>query len=103
MNSEIVQKVENSNIVTSNNQSSLGLIVYSVVIFIFIYLLIIRPNKKRVNEYNKILDTLKLGDEITVNGIYGKIKSINENIIELEVSKNTIIKINKNMAYISKK
>ena len=103
MNSEIVQKVENSNIITSNNKSSLGLIVYSVVIFIFIYLLIIRPNKKRVNEYNKIIDNLKLGDEITVNGIYGKIKSINENVIELEVSKNTIIKINKNMAYVSKK
>ena len=41
-------------------------------------------------------------DEIIVNGIYGKIKNIKDNVIDLEISKNITIKIDKNIAYLSK-
>lgn len=101
MNQEIIEK--NTTASLNTNQNSFGIIVYSVVVFIFIYLVIIRPNKKKINEYNKIVDSLKVGDEIIANGIYGKIKNIKDNIIELEISKNIIIKINKSIAYLSKK
>lgn len=101
MNQEIIEK--NTTTSLNTNQNSFGIIIYSVVVFIFIYLVIIRPNKKKINEYNKIVDSLNVGDEIIANGIYGKIKNIKDNIIELEISKNIIIKINKSIAYLSKK
>lgn len=101
MNQEIVKE---DNIIRLNtNQSSLALVVYSFVVFIFIYLIIIRPNKKRVSEYKKNINSFSIGDEIIVNGIYGKIKNIKDNVIDLEISKNITIKIDKNIAYLSKK
>lgn len=75
---------------------TMGLIIYCVVIFAVIYLFMVRPNKKRMAEYKKMLDSLKIGNRVMAAGIYGKIKKINENTIELEVAKGVVIEVNKN-------
>jgi len=72
------------------------LVIYCVVIFAVIYFLMIRPNKKRMNEYQKMLDALKVGSRVMAAGIYGTIKKINDKSIELEVAKGVVIEINKN-------
>ncbi|MBF0441089.1 MAG: preprotein translocase subunit YajC, partial [Oligoflexales bacterium] len=63
--------------------------------FLFImYFLIIRPQQKKQKEHQDLLGNLKAGDEvITSGGIIGRIKSVTEGFINLEISSNTCIKI----------
>lgn len=72
-----------------------GLLLYCVVIFAIIYLFMVRPNKKRMAEYQKMLDSLQVGNRVMAAGIYGTIKKINEKTIELEVAKGVVIEVNK--------
>ena len=73
-----------------------GMVLYCVVVFGIIYLLMIRPGKKRMAEYQKMLDSLQVGNRVLAAGIYGVIKKINEKTIELEVAKGVVIEVNKN-------
>ena len=43
-----------------------------------------------------MLDSLKVGSRVLAGGIYGTIKKINENSIELEIAKGVVIEVNKN-------
>ena len=73
-----------------------GMVLYLVVVFGIIYLFMVRPNKKRMAEYQKMLDSLQVGNRVMAAGIYGTIKKINEKSIELEVAKGVVIEVNKN-------
>jgi preprotein translocase subunit YajC len=72
-----------------------GMIIYCVVIMAILYLFMIRPNKKRMAEYQKMLDSIKVGNRVLAAGIYGKVKKINEKTIDLEVAKGVVIEVNK--------
>ena len=73
-----------------------GMLVYCLIIFAIIYLFMVRPNKKRMAEYQKMLDSLQVGNRVMAAGIYGVIKKINEKTIEMEVAKGVVIEVNKN-------
>lgn len=73
-----------------------GMVLYCVVVFGIIYLFMVRPNKKRMAEYQKMLDSLKVGNRVMATGIYGVIKKINEKTIEVEIAKGVVIEVNKN-------
>lgn len=72
------------------------LILYCVVAFAVIYFLMVRPNKKRMMEYQKMLESIKIGDRIMAAGIYGTVKSINEKSLEIEIAKGVVIEVSKN-------
>ncbi len=73
-----------------------GMVLYCVVVFGIIYLFMVRPNKKRMAEYQKMLDSLQVGNRVMAAGIYGVIKKINEKTIEVEVAKGVVVEVNKN-------
>ena len=73
-----------------------GMVLYCVVVFGIIYLFMVRPNKKRMAEYQKMLDSLQVGNRVMAAGIYGTIKKINEKTIEVEVAKGVVIEVAKN-------
>ena len=72
-----------------------GLLLYCVIIFAIIYFFMVRPNKKRMAEYQKMIDSLQVGNRIMAGGIYGTIKKINEKTIEMEVADGVVIEVNK--------
>ena len=84
------------NAVAAQQGSVWGMVLYLVVVFGIIYLLMVRPNKKRMAEYQKMLDALQVGNRVMAAGIYGIIKKINEKTIELEVANGVVIEVNKN-------
>ena len=47
-------------------------------------------------EYQKMLDSLQVGNRVMAAGIYGVIKKVNEKTIELEVAKGVVIEVAKN-------
>ena len=73
-----------------------GMELYLIIVFGIIYFLMVRPNKKRMAEYQKMLDALKVGNRVMAAGIYGTIKKINDKTIEMEVAKGVVIEVNKN-------
>ena len=72
-----------------------GLLLYCVIIFAIIYLFMVRPNKKRMAEYQKMIDSLQVGNRVMAAGIYGTIKKINEKTIELEIANGVVIEVAK--------
>ncbi|MBO4745835.1 MAG: preprotein translocase subunit YajC [Alphaproteobacteria bacterium] len=73
-----------------------GLFVYCLVIFVIIYFFMVRPNKRRMAEYQKMLDSIKVGDRILAAGIYGTVKTVNEKTLEMEIAKGVVIEVSKN-------
>ncbi len=60
-----------------------------VVMFVAMYFLTIRPQKKAEKEANDMRNNLQIGDEITtIGGIIGRIVSIKEETCVIETSKN---------------
>jgi preprotein translocase subunit YajC len=73
-----------------------GFFVPFILMFVIIYFLMIRPQQKKAKEHKALLDGLKKGDQvITVAGIHGKITSIDDTTVTLEVATGVNIKLTK--------
>lgn len=64
------------------------------------YFMMIRPQQKRQKEIMNFRRGLQVGQNIiTSGGIYGKIKSVDETTVTIEVSHNVSIRIDKNSVF----
>lgn len=73
--------------------SSLIFLGFMIAIF---YVMLIRPQKRRMQQHRALVDSVGLGDEvITIGGIYGTVAALRDEDIELEVSPGTKIRISK--------
>ena len=64
--------------------------------FVFMYLLLIRPQQKRAKDHKNLLNALKKGDEVVTNGgVIGKIIAVDESFAEIEVSSGVSMKVQK--------
>ena len=75
--------------------SAWGMFLYLVVVFGIIYLFMVRPNRRRMAEYKKMLDSIKVGNRVMAAGIYGTVKNVGDTTIELEIAKGVVIEVNK--------
>lgn len=67
-----------------------------LLIFVIFYLLVIRPQKQKQNEYQKMISELKKNDEIvTTGGIHGTIVNIKEKTLTIRVDDNVKIEIDR--------
>ncbi len=71
-------------------------ILMLVVLFAVFYFLLIRPQQKRVKEHKAMTETLKKGDEVvTFGGVLGRVTELGDAFIDVEVSNNVIVKVQK--------
>src|SRR5690606_31852819 len=64
--------------------------------FLFMYLLIIRPQRKRQKEHQNLVSALAKGDEVIMtSGMLGKIIKVDENYVVLETGNNVELKFQK--------
>jgi preprotein translocase subunit YajC len=67
-----------------------------VLIFIVFYFLLIRPQQKKAKQHQEMLGKLKKNDEVmTSGGIYGKVVTLADNVVTLEVAPNVRIRVNR--------
>ncbi|HLT23182.1 MAG TPA: preprotein translocase subunit YajC [Bacteriovoracaceae bacterium] len=65
-----------------------------VLIFLVMYFLMIRPQKKKVQEEQNFLSKLSHGDEVfTKSGILGKITGIADKVVTLELEGGSKMKV----------
>lgn len=71
-------------------------IVMLALIFVVMWLFMIRPQQKKQKEINKFREGLKKGDKVvTIGGIYGVISEVKGNVVLLEIDNNVKIKVDK--------
>lgn len=65
-----------------------------VVVFVIFYFLMIRPQKKKFEQEQALLEKLAKGDEVyTKSGLIGTIYGITDTVVTLEVSEGVKLKV----------
>ncbi len=71
-------------------------IIPLVFMFAIFYFLLIRPQQKKAKEHKALLESMKKGDNvITAGGVHGKVTSVENELVTMEVANNVNIKITK--------
>lgn len=80
----------------SQSGSFVQMIITFGLIFVVMYFLIFRPQKKKEQETKNMIDALKKGDKVvTIGGIHGVVSSTKEKTIVVKVDDNTKIEFNR--------
>jgi len=76
--------------------AAFGQILPLIFMFAIFYFLLIRPQQKKAKEHKALLDSIKKGDNvITAGGVHGKVMSVEDGIVTLEIATGVVVKINK--------
>jgi preprotein translocase subunit YajC len=75
------------------NLEAVGPFIPLILLFVIFYFLLIRPQQKTQKKRQEMLKNLKKGDRVvSIGGIHGVIKEIDETIISLRVADNLNLK-----------
>lgn len=73
------------------------MLIFIVLFLAMIFFLRIWPQRKRMREYQRLIEKLQKGDKvITIGGIYGEIDSIGEEDLIIRVEDGGRLKVLKN-------
>jgi len=65
-------------------------------LFLFMYFVIIRPQRKRQKEHTSLVESLGKGDEVVLtSGMLGKIVEVDENYVTINATNNVDLKFQK--------
>lgn len=68
-------------------EQMVGNIILFGFLFLFIYFVMIRPNKRARAEHQRMVESVEPGDEImTTTGIFGTVKSVGDEEISVEIA-----------------
>ncbi len=68
-------------------RDGLGSIIFLAALIAVFYFLLIRPQKRRVEQHQRLISSVDVGDEIvTIGGLYGTITALGDEDFELEPS-----------------
>jgi preprotein translocase subunit YajC len=77
-----------------SSSNSLSLLVPLLLLGGFFYIFMIRPQKRKVRQHEDLVSTLVPGDEvITIGGVIGYVKSVNDEFINLEIADGCVIRV----------
>ncbi|MGH3330204.1 MAG: preprotein translocase subunit YajC [Nocardioidaceae bacterium] len=76
------------------NSSDLAGILPLLLIVLAFWFLVIRPARKRQQDMNRIQSSVEVGSEVMLgSGIYGKVVSVADETLQLEVAPGTTMKV----------
>ena len=74
----------------------MSLVFLILIMFVFAYLLLIRPQRQQQRRHAEMLANLKVGDEIiTAGGIYGDVTEVQADRISVEIAEDVEIEVAK--------
>ena len=72
--------------------------IWMIVILVVMWILMMRPQRKKEKEEQKFRAGLKKGDRVVFSGgIYGKVQSVDEHTVDVEVSNGVVMTVEKGM------
>ena len=74
----------------------IGFFIPFIFIFVIMYFVLFRPQKKRQQEQQRLISGLKTGDRVVTNaGIHGLIANVKETTVMLKVADNVKLELEK--------
>lgn len=75
--------------------SAIGQFIPLILIFAIMYLLLIRPQQKKMKEHQKMVSALRRGDQVvTQGGLIGKVVKVRENNeVEVEIADGVKVRV----------
>lgn len=68
-------------------EQAFGNIVLFGLLFLFIYFVMIRPNKRARAEHQRLVESIEPGDQVmTTTGIFGTVRSVGDEELRLELA-----------------
>ena len=68
--------------------------LFIIVAFALVWLLFVRPQKKRQTQTNRMIADLRVGDDVlTAGGVYGEVTRIDEDEVRLEIAPQVEIRV----------
>jgi preprotein translocase subunit YajC len=69
-------------------------LIFLIVMVAIFYLLLIRPQKKRVDQHRQLVESIGMGDQVvTIGGLFGHITDEDEETFELEIALGTRVRL----------
>jgi preprotein translocase subunit YajC len=73
-----------------------GFIFIIIIAFLVLYLIVVRPQKRRQNEQRQMMNELRVGDEVlTAGGIYGTVSELEDDLVTVEIAPSTEVKVSR--------
>jgi len=77
-------------------QEPFGSLFFLVIMVLFFYFIVWRPQSKRQKEHRTLISALDKGDEIIISGgLMGKVIRVDEQYAVLEIANNVQVKVQK--------
>jgi len=74
-------------------ESGLSSLIFLGLLIAIFYFMLIRPQKKRMEDHRKLVESVGPGDEIiTMTGIYGTVRAIGDENVEVEIAPGTTVR-----------
>lgn len=75
-----------------------NMLIWLILIFVVMWLLMIRPQQKQAKKEREFREALKKGDRVSFSGgIYGKVHEVAEHTIDVEISNGVVVTVEKSM------
>ena len=72
----------------------IGTLITFGLIFLFIYFLMVRPQKRARIQHQQLVDSIEAGDEVmTTTGIFGTVRSVGDEEVKIEVAPGTEVRM----------
>ncbi|HKH29692.1 MAG TPA: preprotein translocase subunit YajC [Gaiellaceae bacterium] len=69
-------------------------LIFIAVMAGLLWLVVIRPQRRRTTEHSAMISTLSVGDEIvTAGGVYGRITAIDEDVLTVEIAPGITVRV----------
>jgi len=70
------------------------ILLFIILAFGLVYLLFVRPQRKRQSQQQQMMSDLRVGDEVlTVGGIYGTVSQLDEDEVTVEIAPDTEVRV----------
>ena len=74
-------------------QEGLSSLIFLGLLIAIFYFMLIRPQKKRMESHRRLVESIGPGDEIiTMAGLYGTVRSIGDDDVEIEIAPGTTVR-----------
>src|SRR5688572_2956895 len=74
-------------------ESGLSSLIFLGLLIAIFYFMLIRPQKKRMEDHRKLVESVGPGDEIiTMTGLYGTVRAMGDENVEVEIAPGTTVR-----------
>ncbi len=69
-------------------------LLYLGLLVVAFFLLVVRPQRRQLAAHRALVASLEVGEQIiTSGGVYGTIKSMDENVLEVEIAEGVVVRV----------